>query len=287
MKTILQIIPALILFFINSIQAQTVCTDIIPDTILNTDGEVYPLDLNNDGTVDFAITLTSTVGQYCCSQYQNQSSTITPQYGDAVLVTAQSANVTVDDSGTVISTNSATWSASADQSLAYENHFCTPFGCSSYYDGLWSAVNDKYAALRIKVGADTLYGWVRMSVGLNGSSVTIKSYAYKTIADMPSHVGDTCSIASNIFELATHGGLNVFPNPGNGLLTLDTWLNKETNKVGVDVIGILGTEVFHKTFQCNNEHFTQQINLVGLPAGVFTVNLYEEDQVQTRRIVIQ
>ena len=69
--------------------------------------------------------------------------------------------VALTQEGDLISVNSSSWTENLYEELARENHFCTPFGCSSSYNDTWSNMTDKYAALRIKIGLDTLYGWVR------------------------------------------------------------------------------------------------------------------------------
>ncbi|MFC4722346.1 hypothetical protein ACFO5O_08435 [Geojedonia litorea] len=57
---------------------------------------------------------------------------------------------------------------------------------SQFCDG-----QDGYVGLHMKVGSSTYYGWVRIQVAANGSSITVKDYAYESAPGVTIAAGDT------------------------------------------------------------------------------------------------
>lgn len=49
--------------------------------------------------------------------------------------------------------------------------------------GDWLGATDKFLGVKFTAGANTHYGWVRLDVAADASSITIKDWAYNTVAD--------------------------------------------------------------------------------------------------------
>lgn len=285
MKKLFIVSSVLSILFITSAHAQLVCTDIIPDTTLDENGDTYYLDLNNDGTTDFIISHTETPGEYCCSDFVNQGCFISPLAGCAIVDIPASINIDVTEFGDLVSASSSSWNQALNQELASENHFCTPFGCSSGYNNTWSGLQDKYAALRIKIGLDTLYGWVRMSVGMSGSDVTIKNYAYNSVSGGSLHAGDTCSVASNINE-PTQTSFDIFPNPSHGVFNLQYGFSDGSTDATVEIRNELGQVVFEKNYPLLDGLLRQQVHRDNLEAGMYNVLVHTGAQMITQKVLI-
>ena len=171
--------------------AQIVYTDVTPDTMINSGGGVYKLDLNNDSVVDFRITFTTSSG---CGG-NNIDIRITPLDSNAVGNTstypgALSSNAAIDSSSFV-------WRNNSNQILAKLEWFWSGGGrgtrpsCRRRILGNWNGLSNRYIPLQLNLNSQKYYGWVRLNVASNAASFTVKDYAYNT---KPKHLilaGDT------------------------------------------------------------------------------------------------
>ena len=186
--------------------AQVVYTDINPDLTLVDNS--YLLDINNDGTNDFSVFQIhhSHVSTFTFSGYTSTFSTssnkvtITPLNNNEV--EAWYGGVWTFPSDYWANFNNlgaqigwgASWAADvATLAYYYPNH---PFG-------FWLGVEDKYLGLRIDIGGQWYYGWLRLDVGEIGEFVTVKDYAFEATPNVPISAGDmgisqTCDYPSNI-----------------------------------------------------------------------------------------
>jgi hypothetical protein len=72
--------------------------------------------------------------------------------------------------------------------------FCSPF-CSGGPSGSWVNVNKRYLGLKVTIGGKIHYGWARLNVKIQGSSIvgTLTGYAYETVPEKPIKAGQTSS----------------------------------------------------------------------------------------------
>lgn len=189
----------LLLCLINQfVKAQIIYTD-IRDVVLSAAGSTYPLDLNNDGVVDFNLSISGkTYKSQKCGTITVLAASISTLGQNKVLTNQlpkDNTNYpTVLNLNSSISSSSITWKGGGSLILISHNNVncdfqCLPNeyggGCDYVWhlstEGQWGYTTDKYLGLQIRSGGKDYYGWVRLSTlsyyGGQGS-LTIKDYAY-------------------------------------------------------------------------------------------------------------
>ncbi len=140
--------------------AQVIYTDIVPDTVV-TDGS-YSFDFDNDGINEFQI---------------NQA-----------LIEACNKIRVIGHTDTSIDHLVATAMVDADYTMRFPQNAVIdpsdPFQNSNSYIQLedtseWAGYFEGYVGVLISLDGQTHYGWVRIGVAADGSTVTIKDYAYE------------------------------------------------------------------------------------------------------------
>ena len=275
-----------------TVNAQIVYTDVIPDLVIDTTGNVYALDMNNDGTIDFNLSFTkSIVSSTRCSGTRNSYSVkISP--ADSILDNVANlsyAGINYPPSinkDTLIDSTGYIWGKSASQILVNVAWYCSGRGIPFSYNwrstmtGKWNAATDKYLGLRFKVGSNTYYGWLWLTVG-NGS-YTIKGYAYNSIPNQPILAGDTGSVTTGISENSIASSINLFPNPAKNHLTID--LGSNNKKVELTIADITGKVIYTTTA---NETNMIEVNTSEFAAGIYIVRIQASGFVGTKKLVLE
>ncbi|MDF2438121.1 MAG: hypothetical protein K0Q95_2497 [Bacteroidota bacterium] len=251
------------LFVAHQASSQIVYTDIIPDSTVNTDGAMYDLDLNNDGTFDF--TFKQTITTYMSYPVQkvsvnalNLNEVAGSVAGAYIYPTAMNAGDTIQ--------SSLVWNVGTSQSMA------SYFGASYSY-GQWLGATDKYIPLKINVAGTIYYGWARLDVATLANSFTIKDYAYMNSPGQPILAGATMSVG---IAKAESKGITVYNN------NREIHINTQTSQGIVTITNALGQAVLSQ--QINSEQ-----NIVSLEtekAGVYFVNVKSQQISYTKKIVI-
>jgi hypothetical protein len=80
---------------------------------------------------------------------------------------------------------------------------------SNYDGGSWVNVKNRYLGLKFKISGKTHYGWARLSVQVEGSSIvgTLTGYAYETVPGKPVKAGQTKGASNGSLQPASLGGL--------------------------------------------------------------------------------
>ncbi len=200
-KKLIAFTIAAMMFSVNA-YSQIVYTNVNPDTTVINNNAVYNLDLNNDGIIDFRFRKES---YYMCPYTIGFFGTT---YTD-IEIDALNGNEVSNDSNNypkkinynnVIKSASTNWMSSASQLLAKKSNKVSKgrFQCYTLYpttyNGNWNAANDKYVGLRLIIGGNKYYGWVRLNVSNGGTSVTIKDYAYDSTPNHSIHAGATSGL---------------------------------------------------------------------------------------------
>ena len=239
-------------------------TDIDPDEVLT--GTRFLLDLNGDGTTDYEISndgaFSGVTPGTTARVYTSNSSSILGLNagGNYNYPFALSEGAPIDDAQT-------TWITNTNyQTLNW-------MGCA-YTNSQWcDGQVDKYLGLRITIGADKHYGWVRMDIPSDASSITIKDYAINTVANEGILAGETATagIANNNFK-----GFNYFVDKNNQLN-----LSANISMEKVSLHNTLGQQVVSQKLSNTNE----TVELSGLQSGVYIATVSIDGASKTFKIV--
>jgi hypothetical protein len=177
------------------------------------EGSHYNLDLNHDGITDFTL--------------QAQITHTTSYSGFFASLSA----VPAAGNGVEGWTGYAPWASAlkAGGRIGSQQYFpgkvmalyCSPF-CSGGPSGSWVNVNKRYLGLKLKVGGKTHYGWARLNVTVQGSSIvgTLTGYAYETVPGKPIRAGETKDDDEATVQPASLGHL------AQGASALSAWRSK-------------------------------------------------------------
>lgn len=161
-------------------------------------GQVYLIDMNNDLTVDFTLSIFKGDTSYSTGDGNGNAVAIRCENGSAVAQSQSSpvSLVAAYNSGEGIS-NSLSWQTNVsllrfDGTVAYPPVLPTPVPVTA---GNFTGNTDRYIGVRFTVAANTYYGWIRVSVSTNADSYTIKDWAYE---DTPNTAINAGSLPTSI-----------------------------------------------------------------------------------------
>lgn len=230
------------------ISAQVIYTD-IPDATPNA---TYPLDLNNDSIDDFIIQMGATDKIVCFPQ--NDNAYAGEFIGANYFPWALTSNTNICDTLT-------SWYGSNNPGfLAFSSSI-----------GNWIGQTDKYLALKLNVGTNTYYGWVRLDVVATASSFTVKDYAFEST---PNACILTGQIPLDLAENSTENYLSIAPNPFHDATTIQTSGNFSTGTL--TFYDVFSNVLFNQTIN-SSETFT--FSREHLPSGIYYVSLTAENKV--------
>ena len=253
-------------------QAQVVYTDVNPDyshdAPQNNGFAVYPLDLNNDQTVDFVIASRDTVTPNATVRL-----TLAAPYGAGNAVAGENPAgydyaLALDINSMVDST--LNWIA-ATNTMAYNNNSANP------YDENWNGVTDKYLGLKFVVGANTHYGWARLDSYAIGDSIVVKDYAFNATPNGGIMTGDMGSVSLTETQVEN---LVKFINKSNN--SVQVVLNGNLTNGVVSVVSSTGQVV--STDAITEKTFSVDMN--NLSSGIYMVNVTFNEGATTKKIIV-
>jgi hypothetical protein len=197
----------------NQTDAQVTVTEV--DSLLNPaadENEIYELDLNNDGTIDFNITAVATA-------FYNWGSIVpapNAQLATSVVLATCSQidyNIAVQfEEGDVIDANLNFFSSTA--SMGYWGIY----GCTV---GPWhlESEGDKFMGVRITLdgGASYNYGWVRLECDTSYANIRVVDYGFEATPDKEILAGATSSVS--VEELLNAGSAHVYSADNRIIIT--------------------------------------------------------------------
>ncbi|WP_299763579.1 T9SS type A sorting domain-containing protein [uncultured Dokdonia sp.] len=233
---------------------QIVYTDIDPDQAMGPASESFMVDLNGDGTNDFDFQIFNSAGAVMYALSSNGFVGFTASgynYG---------SNLT---EGTVIDA-----AASFVTAARADNNF----NSCNYPNSQWcGGVTDGYMGLSINVGGETFYGWARLDIIAAGNEMTIKDFAFNSVAGESIMAGEgALSLEDNTIE-----GFSSFVS--DNVLTL----NARTPLEAVTIHSISGQKVISQKLS----NTTETVNLNGLSTGVYIATVAVEGKLQAIKFV--
>ena len=157
--------------------AQIVYTDVDADTTLNIFPSNYEIDFDGDGNIEIEMSL----------------NTMSIYYGIRAVPVGASTSVVQSSYVAVLQTADL---ISSGNSFANSGYDITLVSASSS-DGPWGSwddatIDDRYVGIKFDISGATHYGWIRISTtytDYENMSVTIKDFAYQSIADSAIYAG--------------------------------------------------------------------------------------------------
>ena len=92
-------------------------------------------------------------------------------------------------------------------------------------------------------------------------------------------------MAVGVEEIPTYD-LTIYPNPGNGIITLRMNLEGEKKSFSFRIADLLGKDVFRMPEQMVTGLVLKEIDLGSLPVGVYTMSIQIGSQQLIRKLVI-
>lgn len=250
--------------------AQVIYTDINPDTVLH-DSLIYNLDFDNNGQPELRF---ETVSYQASSGFVNLALVnVLGNTNNATLGSLYSSSYPFPfsmNNGDSISGNNTNWRpASINSGVQYLG---VVYGTYTFAN--WLGVSDKYMGVRFRIGANTHYGWVRLSVTSNADTITIKDYAYQ---EMPG-VGITAGQLVGMPQYSQNNNINIFASQNTVVIR-----NTEFDKGGVvRVMNTLGETISETAITEEN----MRISLEGKAAGIYFVEVVRNDERFTKKVYI-
>jgi hypothetical protein len=144
---------------------------------------IYPLDLNQDGVVDFVIQQYDSGAEYPRLLAKGA-------FGNAIEGKKRFAAAL--KKGEAIGPRQRFVSSSGPAGEIMAGYYCSEGG-GCLWSGQWANVTNHYLGLRFQIHRKTHYGWARVSTQTRGSQITatLTGYAYETIAHKAIRAGQT------------------------------------------------------------------------------------------------
>lgn len=252
-------------------QAQVVYTDVNPDYSHDAPQDngfaIYPLDLNNDQTVDFVIASRDTVTANAHVRF-----TLAAPYGAGNAVAGENPGgydyaLALDINSMVDST--LNWIA-ATNTMAYNVDSANP------YNENWNGVTDKYLGLKFVVGANTHYGWARLDSYAIGDSIVVKDYAFEATPNVGIMTGN---MGASLTETQIENLVKFVNKPNNSVQVV---VNGNLTNGVVSLVSSTGQVV--STDAITEKTFSVDMN--NLSSGIYMVNVTFNEGATTKKIIV-
>lgn len=257
------------------LSAQIVYTDINPDvnttlTPPNSVVNVISIDFNGDGTKEYDFRWDDYSSGLFEDWYMHMTFESTNEFnlrGDATDVNPYGGRyIQPMTSGTVI-----------NASLNWGNSTTEPFIGDSN-DQNFQGLGDRYVGCRFTLGANSYYGWVRVSFA--NKKLIIKDYAYESTADKAINAGDTETLGVQTLNFEAY--FNCFPIPAINTLTIENKTGMQINKM--DIVNLEGQRLVSKT-NVNDRNIT--IDVSSFKTGVYFLHLTTAHTSFSKKIIVE
>lgn len=255
--------------------AQVIYTDIDPDSVFAGStpfpGDISLIDMNNDGIFDFEFKAFKSTYTHGVGLIPYPATTSNP---NGIVGTLGAINgypfgyISALQLNNIIDANQSFFSMAILFASGSNSYFpIMVSGSSGNEIGNWIGVTDHYIGIRFTDGSNLHYGWIRCDAASDGSSVTIKEYAYQATPDAPLFAGQGSPLGitpvehKNNFNIFGYDGVaNVFVNDGD----LNDATVTVTNMLGETVVKQVLTD---RSTLLDLNQFAKGIYLVTIQRG--------------------
>jgi hypothetical protein len=254
-------------------------TDLNPDILLTGQGGMYLLDLNADGTDDFAFTSadTTVAGTTSGLSYtlDIKAGVLYPLSSNSWMANSSDTTVANVPSGSSIGVSDFNGLGSSGSYLGMMLDISIPLlGYSlTYPAGNFLGV-DGYVGLQFDISGATHYGWARVEVSSAGDNLIIKEYAYEATADSSIQAG------ANGVGIDEISSLVEVRNVNNEILILTT---EKLDNALATITSISGKQI--TTQAINNQ--VEKIKLNDISSGIYFVNINSDRGSITKKVYVR
>ncbi|MBC8045605.1 MAG: T9SS type A sorting domain-containing protein [Fimbriimonadaceae bacterium] len=256
--------------------AQIVYNDIDDVTITASEvDEVYSLDLNIDGEIDFVFragtaaggswTFASIFGMFSSLGAGNVNNQIIATMGSLVpYASALEEGYTINEGANFLAN-----STSSNYAVL----------ASNYYGVIYGNFGDqgvKYIGLRFDISGAIHFGWIRVDVTTEPVSVTIMDYAFNTTPETSINTADTNVVA--IEQLSEHL-FNVYSAGDIFYITTNSQVPQETKVAVYNVNG-------QKVYEGDMTQSQLQIQLKNALEGIYNVQIISGNKMLNKQVFI-
>lgn len=277
----------------NSSHGQVIYTDIEPDSILEYSGGVLGIDMDNDGTFDFAFknTVFSIYSTLYHTSFRYERILAGPVYTPLNLI-AGSKQIYGNsyagsyyvyfpyalEEGAIITPPALHFQNWGFQRMAFANYTYSPWlGWTTWNGGLWFPEKiEHFVGVRF-IDNDSLYhhGWIRCSVIDSGHTLIIHDYAYES---QPNHPIAAGSLETYVGTDENHPDYSVY-SFGKRI-----YLHLPPESIGAEIIvfDVTGKALF-------SSKITETYTTVSpqCPTGIYIVCINTQTETITKKVILQ
>jgi hypothetical protein len=259
--------------------AQLFYYDENPDVVLTGNGSMHNIDFDGDLTNDINVaTLVASgiTGTYAGYSYVANYNAGAAQTTPGNMVVGASSNVNAMSVGLQINASNSFIAADTGAPMGVAGAFVFPAISYTYpiAQGAWLGATDKYMGVKFMIGSATHYGWVRMDLSSDGTTLTVKDWAYNTVADGAIVTGAT---GVGIESISDDLALVRFNNNRLDVKVVDG------SNGNLTVVNTEGKVVYNGSLNSGFE----SIDLSNLSSGLYIVNAQFNEGAVSHKIVVR
>ncbi|MFM7668754.1 MAG: T9SS type A sorting domain-containing protein [Bacteroidota bacterium] len=252
--------------------AQVSYTDVNPDVVVDSLNP-YQLDFNNDQQPDIAFAVQHLEGATSSFTYVGALAYAFPFAGQVVTTADTVTAATPLNCGVPVS------SASIFGSGSYGN-----FGYAALINGSipfssqgtpFLGATDKSVGVKFTVGANTHYGWVKLSVAADATTITVKEYGFNAT---PNASVNTCQTTAGLTE-SLENNVSILTNLNGATVKVASSLIGGT----INLVSLSGQVV--KTVKITDVQ--TEITFDGVNSGIYTVVANFENGTVNKRVYVK
>jgi len=267
---------------LNNANGAVVYTDLDPDLAIGGEGGEISVDINSDGDDDFTFFLYSVSG---VGTYYGINFTYDVKIAGAAALNGNEfvgsivtnsgysgvySPILPSGEGINIDDAFAEGSASLAVNLAVS---VSGFPYYGYQGGNWSDANMAFMGFRLNIDKDHYYGWMRISVSVDATVITIHDYAYEDVANQSIFTGQTATAIADNSLIDS----KIYSNEGTIFVNLPS---TASNSATASIIDLSGKLVKTETLQ----NSTNALDCSDLPSGNYVVKVTDGDMSVKKQI---
>lgn len=98
-------------------------------------------------------------------------------------------------------------------------------------------------------------------------------------------LANPCSNLNNL-DYYNKLDLSLYPNPSNGMVTIQFFSKSTINNPKIVIYDIKGIMVYENSFQNNENHFEKSLSLQNLSSGIYLLSILCDQEKITKKLII-